>query len=113
MQKNCILYDNKVCSGCGECDLCDLDPSKVCDNCGKCLDDFDYNGIQIDDLIEEGEADLGEDYSGDNWRFQEQDPVDGGDEETLFIDDIDGLSEEIEHNNHHHHHDDHCDCHKH
>ena len=35
--KKCILYDDRICNDCGECQRCDLDPSKICDNCGKCL----------------------------------------------------------------------------
>ena len=35
--KKCILYDNRICSDCGECLICDLDPDKLCDNCGKCI----------------------------------------------------------------------------
>ncbi len=35
--KKCVLYENKVCTDCGECLVCDLDPNKLCDNCGKCL----------------------------------------------------------------------------
>lgn len=34
----CVIYDNKICDGCGECMMCDLDPTKKCDNCGKCLE---------------------------------------------------------------------------
>ncbi len=35
--KQCVLED-KICTHCGECEKCDLDPNKVCDNCGKCID---------------------------------------------------------------------------
>ena len=35
--KKCILDDQKICDGCGECDRCDLDPNKICDNCMKCM----------------------------------------------------------------------------
>ena len=43
----CVLYDRE-CINCGECDMCDLDPSKYCDNCGKCLEtEFEYNAIKI------------------------------------------------------------------
>lgn len=35
-EKRCVLYDRE-CIECGECNLCDLDPTKVCDNCGKCI----------------------------------------------------------------------------
>jgi hypothetical protein len=40
----CVLYDRK-CTGCLECEICDLDPNKVCDNCGKHSPSSDtYNG---------------------------------------------------------------------
>lgn len=44
----CELYDDRVCVGCGECEICDLDPNKTCDNCGKCLEIKDYASIRID-----------------------------------------------------------------
>ncbi len=46
----CVLYDRE-CSGCMECEMCDLNPDKVCDNCGKCLDVRDYVTIKIDGII--------------------------------------------------------------
>ena len=51
----CVLYEEKVCDDCGECDLCDLDPNKICDNCGKCLDQINtdekgYVKITIDKI---------------------------------------------------------------
>jgi len=46
--KMCMLEDNKVCDGCGECDRCDLDPEKICDNCMKCMgESVDYRAITI------------------------------------------------------------------
>ncbi len=54
--KECVLYDRK-CTGCGECELCDLDPKKHCDNCGKCLETGqDYRKIDIDGVDLSGEA---------------------------------------------------------
>jgi len=53
--KQCVLYDRE-CIECGECNLCDLDPSKVCDNCGKCIGlegDMDYRAIRVDGIIGE------------------------------------------------------------
>jgi len=49
-EKKCILYDNKICDHCRECEMCDLDPNKVCDNCERCLhmSDEDYNMLEID-----------------------------------------------------------------
>lgn len=48
--EECVLYDRK-CIECGECDMCDLDPSKIRDNCGKCLDIRDDAVIKIDRII--------------------------------------------------------------
>lgn len=53
MRKQCILYDRE-CIECGECNMCDLDPSKVCDNCGKCIGmekGLDYRAIMVDGVI--------------------------------------------------------------
>ena len=47
----CILED-RLCTECGECDICELDSNKICDNCCKCIDtDNDYSGIEIDDIL--------------------------------------------------------------
>lgn len=52
-EKKCILYDNKICDHCRECEMCDLDPSKVCDNCEKCLHmDDNYNVLELDMQME-------------------------------------------------------------
>lgn len=46
--KMCMLEDEKVCDGCGECDRCDLDPEKICDNCMKCMGEaVDFRAITI------------------------------------------------------------------
>ena len=47
--KRCVLYD-RVCIECGECNICDLDPTKVCDNCGKCIEMNDVASIKIDSV---------------------------------------------------------------
>lgn len=53
----CVLYDRK-CTGCGECEICDLDRNKICDNCGKCLNIKDDAVIKIDAIItDKDEAD--------------------------------------------------------
>ena len=55
IRKNCVLYDRE-CIECGECNICDLDPSKVCDNCGKCIGmdgGMDYRAIRVDGIIGE------------------------------------------------------------
>ncbi len=45
----CVLYD-RICTGCMECDMCDLDPQKICDNCGKCIQMDDVASIKIDKI---------------------------------------------------------------
>ena len=51
MGRQCVLYD-RICTGCGECDYCDLNPMKLCDNCGKCIESGkDYQEIKIDSII--------------------------------------------------------------
>lgn len=52
VKKECELYDRE-CIGCGECEICDLDPYKICDNCGKCLEIKDDAVIKIDKIIME------------------------------------------------------------
>ena len=57
--KMCMLEDNKICDGCGECDRCDLDPEKICDNCMKCMGEaVDFRAITISG-IELNENDAG------------------------------------------------------
>ena len=49
--KECILED-KICTNCGECEVCDLDENKKCDNCGKCIESSaESRGIEIDDIL--------------------------------------------------------------
>jgi len=55
--EECVLDDDKICDGCGECERCDLDHDKICDNCGKCLNISDDAVIKIDAIItDEDEA---------------------------------------------------------
>lgn len=51
-ERECVLYD-RICIGCMECEICDLDQNKICDNCGKCLDIKDDAVIKIDKIIKE------------------------------------------------------------
>ena len=54
-RRRCVLYDRE-CIECGECNLCDLDPSKICDNCGKCIGmdgNLEYLAIKIHGIIDE------------------------------------------------------------
>jgi len=105
--KNCILYDNRICNNCGECDTCDIDSNKKCDNCGKCLELFDYTGIQIDDLLLQSEdGDIEKEYSGDSWKFKEieiNNSDNDNDSNIVFIDDVDGLNEKLEQEDNHNH----------
>ncbi|MFZ3100714.1 MAG: hypothetical protein WA131_04965 [Desulfitobacteriaceae bacterium] len=50
--ESCILEDH-LCTECGECDHCELNPQKICDNCCQCIEkqDVDYIGIKIDDIL--------------------------------------------------------------
>jgi|GEM_PF-3906733 len=50
MSKMCVL-DEKACTNCGECDICDLDKNKICDNCEKCLPKIEADRFEI--LIDE------------------------------------------------------------
>lgn len=60
MQKQCVLNEEKICDGCGECDRCDLDPEKICDNCMKCMgDSVDFRAITIARICLENENDVG------------------------------------------------------
>ena len=48
----CVLYD-RICTGCLECEVCDLDSPKICDNCGKCIEiESDYAEIEIESIEE-------------------------------------------------------------
>lgn len=47
----CVLED-RLCTECGECDRCELNPDKICDNCCLCIEsDADYAGIEIDEIL--------------------------------------------------------------
>lgn len=49
--KECMLKDGP-CTGCGECEVCDLDKHKKCDNCGKCIEtDAESRAVEIDKVI--------------------------------------------------------------
>ena len=58
MPKYCVLEDDKLCTNCGRCNMCDLDPEKVCDNCMRCLQrsKADYAEIMIDAVYDGGSA---------------------------------------------------------
>lgn len=47
----CVLED-RLCTECGDCDLCELDSKKICDNCCQCIDsEAEYRGIEIEDIL--------------------------------------------------------------
>ena len=49
--KRCVLED-RPCTNCRECDMCDMFPDKVCDNCMKCItNDKEYKAIIIEKII--------------------------------------------------------------
>lgn len=49
--KECILED-RICTNCGECEVCDLDENKKCDNCGKCIESSaESRAIEIEDIL--------------------------------------------------------------
>lgn len=53
------LLGKGICTNCGQCDRCDLNPKKLCDSCGKCLEGYDYRGIRVDKIeIETGKEGL-------------------------------------------------------
>ncbi len=56
-RRKCVLYEERSeCIECGDCSICDLDPSKICDNCGKCIglnSDLEYLAIKVDGIITE------------------------------------------------------------
>lgn len=57
--KKCVLYADRICSDCGECLICDLDPKKLCDNCGKCIsasDDDEFLSMIVHAAEDEDEA---------------------------------------------------------
>lgn len=69
-KKECVLMDRE-CSDCGECNICDLDPNKICDNCCACIEkDADYSSIEIDEIIEDENAELDMEELK-NWKYKE------------------------------------------
>jgi len=64
--KRCELYDERYCNGCGECEICDLNPNKACDNCKKCIQTgADYLAIEIDEVIMDEEDASGAEDGGE------------------------------------------------
>lgn len=109
MKKNCIFEINLLCSDCGECNKCDLNSNKKCNNCGKCLEleGIDSRAINIDELIEEGDASFlteeeGLDENGKvdiEFLAELNKDVDEAQIKIEYIDDIDGLTEILQEDN--------------
>jgi len=52
-EKYCVLEEGVLCTHCGECTRCDLDPNKECDNCMRCVKSgADYLAVEVDEIIE-------------------------------------------------------------
>ena len=82
MKKECVLYDRE-CTGCGECDICDLDPKKICDNCGKCIDSGnDYNTADVELIAENGGMPL-------NYHFEDEEETKVDEEFEVYCPDED------------------------
>lgn len=82
MDKKCILYDDRVCNGCGECDRCDLDPSKLCDSCGKCLGvdtDAEFRSVKI-------KSDASKNFENETFNEFLDEPIELGMPEEIPID---------------------------
>ncbi|MGI6169128.1 MAG: hypothetical protein ACOYI4_05340 [Christensenellales bacterium] len=49
---HCVLYDDRKCTQCGECEVCDQDANKICDNCCRCIQtQDDYKELVIDAVL--------------------------------------------------------------
>lgn len=79
MSRQCIIED-RLCSECGECDICDLDSNKLCDNCCKCIDiDSDYKTIDIDEIIEDSDSSIPAEDELSQWKYNQDYIVDYSD----------------------------------
>lgn len=82
--KRCVLYPDRECTECGECNRCDLDPSKICDNCGKCIGldgSLGFRALKVDGIIRE-------DMNPDDYLYDEEtldDPGDAPDDQDDFF----------------------------
>lgn len=79
-RRKCVLYeDRSECIECGDCSICDLDPSKICDNCGKCIGlngDLEYRVITVDGIITE-------DMNPADYLYDSDEIIENSDEEDL------------------------------
>lgn len=51
MPAECVLVDDKLCTECGKCEMCDLDTNKKCDNCMSCImGEEESRFIKIEDI---------------------------------------------------------------
>ena len=94
MSKNCIFNIKKICSNCGECEVCELNSNKKCNNCGKCLEleGYDVKAIKIDEVFEDEANDQVVDNIYDEDEIALQEKEDNSYEEDnieLHKDDVD------------------------
>lgn len=84
--KECVLEDRE-CTDCGECNICDLDSEKICDNCCVCIDGkSDYRSVEIDDILDDESLILdAEDL--ENWKYDEDYSVEYT-EEDMQVEDL-------------------------
>lgn len=109
MSKNCLFDNKKVCTDCGECNTCDIVDGKICDNCGKCLEfeGIDTKATRLSDLMEkqEGAEDIIKDIESnydedvenselfDDYKDEEGMDIMDNEENWVYIDDLDDVSE--------------------
>lgn len=103
MSKNCLFDNKKVCTDCGECNTCDIVDGKICDNCGKCLEfeGIDTKATRLSDLIEKQESaedmindeDVETSELFDDYKDEEGMDIMDNEENWVYIDDLDDVSE--------------------
>lgn len=49
--KRCVLDETSLCTDCGDCERCSLNPDKRCDSCCACLEETGaYRVLRLEDL---------------------------------------------------------------
>lgn len=75
----CVLFDRQ-CSNCGECEICDLNPSKICDNCCECIEaKTDFAELRVDAVVD-AETYLQEGLDLDEAELLDDEDFPGGEE---------------------------------
>lgn len=100
MSKNCIFNEKRICSNCGECEICELNSNKKCNNCGKCLEleGYDVKAIKIDEVFEDESLEELEDNLKDKNEIDlsEEDNIENEIEELSIFEEGDSLLAEEE-----------------